>query len=90
MATNYTSSALIEAQAPGARIFLTFMFWLWGGIGLLANAISFFGLTGSVGVGTSTYLAAGSLLWIGGMVLFGIGALIAPSNYDFKRPDPPA
>ena len=88
MATKYISSAHIEAQAPSARIFLTFIFWLWGGLGFLVNAISFFGLTGSIGVGTSAYLAAGSLLWIGGMILFGLGALISASSYDFKRPDP--
>jgi hypothetical protein len=30
----------------------------------------------SVGVGTSAYVAAGMLYWIGGMVFFGIGDLL--------------
>jgi len=47
------------------------------------------GLSGSIGVGTSAYLAATSLIWIGGMVLFGIGALLARMDFDGERPLPP-
>ncbi|MDA9406508.1 MULTISPECIES: hypothetical protein [unclassified Bradyrhizobium] len=57
-----------------ARGFLVVLFWFWGGVGLLFNAGTLFGLTGSIGVGTSAYLTATCLVWIGGMVLFGIGA----------------
>ena len=70
MTTNYSSSALIEAQSPGIRILLVILFWVWGGIGFLFNTINFFALTGSVGVGTSSYMAATLLLWIGGMLFF--------------------
>lgn len=43
------------------------------------------GLTGSVGVGTSAYLTATALIWIGGMVLFGIGALLSNNDFDGER-----
>jgi hypothetical protein len=51
------------------------IFAIWGLLGLIINGMSFLTLTGNVGVGTSTYLAVGNLLWIGGMVLFGLGAM---------------
>ena len=62
------------------------LFWFWGLVGLLFNGGSLMGLTGSVGIGTSAYLTATSLIWIGGMVLFGIGALISHSDFDGERP----
>ena len=65
---------------------LTVLFWLWGGLGLFFNAGSLLGLTGSVGVGTSAYLTATSLIWIGGMLLFGIGALLSHNDFDGERP----
>jgi hypothetical protein len=65
---------------------LAVLFWIWGVVGLLFNAGTLFGLTGSVGVGTSAYLTATCLVWIGGMVLFGIGALLAHTNFDGERP----
>lgn len=72
---------------PGTgRGFLAFLFWIWGLIGLLLNAGSLLGLTGSVGVGTSAYLTATSLIWIGGMVLFGMGALLAHNDFDGEYP----
>jgi hypothetical protein len=57
-------------------------------IGLLFNAGSLLGLTGSVGFGTSAYLSATSLIWIGGMVLFGIGALLSHNDFNGERPIP--
>jgi hypothetical protein len=86
MSTKYVSSALIEGKSAGARTFLAALFWIWGLLGLLINAGGFLSLGASIGVGTSAYMAAGSLFWIGGMVLFGIGALISSSDYEFKRP----
>jgi hypothetical protein len=35
-----------------------------------------------VGVGSSSFLAASAVVWIGGMVFFGLGALIAGSNFN--------
>ncbi|WP_439373038.1 hypothetical protein [Bradyrhizobium sp. DASA03120] len=66
--------------------FLSALFWLWGVIGLLFNAGTLFGLTGSVGVGISAYLTATSLIWIGGMVLFGMGALLSHNDFVGERP----
>ena len=71
---------------------LVVLFWLWGIVGLLFNAGTLFGLTGSIGVGTSALLAASALIWIGGMVLFGIGALsltqtlmVGPMAEEYRR-----
>jgi hypothetical protein len=76
---------LRDRHGPG-RAFLAVLFWLWGLVGLLFNAGSLMGLTGSVGVGTSAYLTATSLIWIGGMLLFGMGALLAHNDFDGERP----
>lgn len=84
--TKYVSSAWLEACSSGSRAFLKFCFWTWGIIGLLGNTINFLSATGMIGVGTSAYITMGLLYWIGGMLLFGIGALTALSNYDFQRP----
>ena len=60
------------------RIF-TLLFILWGTVGLVIGIHDFLGMTGDVGVGTSAYVATAILLWIGGMVLFGVaGLLCAP------------
>jgi len=61
-------------------------FWIWGILGLLFNTLNFLAATGTVGVGTSAYNSMGMLYWIGGMILFGAGGLLASSGYDFKRP----
>jgi hypothetical protein len=60
-----------------ARPILKWIFWIWGVGGLLICSVNYFSLSGSVGVGTSTYMALGFLFWLGGTVLFGIGALLA-------------
>jgi hypothetical protein len=65
---------------------LTVLFWFWGGLGLFYNAGTVFGLTVSIGMGTSTYLTATALVWIGGMVLSGISALLADGDFDGERP----
>ena len=76
----------LRSQQGAARGLLAVLFWFWGGIGLLFNAGSLMGLTGSIGVGTSAYLAATALIWIGGMVLFGMGALLSHNDFDGERP----
>jgi hypothetical protein len=65
-------------------------FWIWGIAGLLLNTVNYFALSGSVGVGTSTYVALGFLYWIAGMVLFGVGALMAkvPDLSNVRREVP--
>ncbi|MGY4488341.1 hypothetical protein ACVWWR_007532 [Bradyrhizobium sp. LM3.2] len=79
-------SGCAASRAQGAAL-LTSLFWLWGIFGLLFNAGTLFGLTGSIGVGTSALLAASALIWIGGMVLFGVGALLAHTDFDGERPN---
>lgn len=71
------------------RQFLSLLFWLWGLVGLLFNAVTLMGLTGSIGVGTSAYLTATTLVWIGGMLLFGLGALLSHHDLDGERPISP-
>lgn len=71
--------------SSGMRGILLGVFWLWGFGGLAVNGMTFLGLPSNVGVGTSAYLAAMLLLWIGGMVLFGLGAIAISSSYEFKR-----
>ena len=78
-------AATIRGVFTSGRGAFTALFWIWGVIGLLVNGFSFLGLTGNIGVGTSAYLAASILLWIGGMVLFGLGAVIIPSTMNFER-----
>jgi hypothetical protein len=79
----------LRSQQGTGRGLLSVLFWLWGGVGLVFNAGTLLGFTGSIGVGTSAYLAASTLVWIGGMVLFGIGALLSHSDFDGERPSPP-
>jgi hypothetical protein len=76
----------LRSRSGGGRGFLVVLFWLWGLAGLLFNGGAMMGLTGSVGVGTSAYLTASSMIWIGGMVLFGLGALLSHSDFDGERP----
>ena len=79
----------ISVAKPPGRGLLTVLFWCWGGIGLVFNTGSLMGLTGSIGVGTSAYLAATTLIWIVGMLLFGIGALLSHNDFDGERPSKP-
>jgi len=87
MATKYVSSALLEVTRSEGRTFLKICFWVWGVVGLIGNTINFLSATGSVGMGTSTYITMCLLYWIGGLLLFGMGALMINANYDFKRPE---
>ena len=48
---------------------------------------SFLALNGNVSVGTSAYMALGNLIWIGGMVLFGGGAVIAAIHRSEPKKD---
>lgn len=60
---------------------------VWGGlVGLLFNCGTLFGIAGIVEVEKSTHLTATCLIWIGGMILFGIGALLSRSDFDGERP----
>jgi hypothetical protein len=74
----YVHSALLVDIGSGSQVFCQICFWLWGIAGLLVlNPI--YSPTGPL----SLY---GVLYWIGGMVMFGVGGLLAGSRFDFKRP----
>lgn len=75
----------LRSRTGGGKGFLVVLFWIWGVVGLIYNTGTLMGLTGSVGVGTSAYLTATALIWIGGMVLFGIGALLSNNDFDGER-----
>jgi hypothetical protein len=55
------------------RAILIGLFWLWGAFGLIGNLLS---LNSQLGVAA----LSSQLLWIGGMLLFGLGALLVGSR----------
>ena len=63
--------------------FSVVLFHVWGWAGLLVGLVSVVGAasTVSVGVGTSAYVTMGLTFWIGGMVLFGLSALLSGQTY---------
>ena len=77
------------------RTILVWIFGVWGVVGLIFSLVNYSSAmqATSIGVGTTAYLMVGLLLWIGGMVLFGVGALIAkvpdPSNVRLQVPYAP-
>ncbi len=76
----------LRSRRGAAQGFLIVLFWTWGGLGLLFSAGSLFGLTENVGIGTSASVTATCLVWIGGMFLFGMGAMLSHSDFDGERP----
>jgi hypothetical protein len=57
------------ARRQTGRFALISLFWVWGAFGLIGNLLS---LNGEIGVAA----LSSQLLWIGGMLLFGLGALL--------------
>ena len=86
--TYWEKTFRLRSNPTGSRKFLGVLFWIWGIGGLIYNVGTLASLSGSVGVGTSAYLTATALVWIGGMLLFGIGALILDVNFDGERQVP--
>jgi hypothetical protein len=84
--TQWERTFRLRSNHGTGRSLLAVLFWFWGGVGLAFNSGTLLGLTGSVGVGTSAYLTATSLIWIGGMLFFGIGALLSSNDFDGERP----
>ena len=75
----YDGVALLDRTMPRwvtrfGRDILIGLFWVWGAFGLLGNLLT---LNGQIGIEA----LSSQLLWIGGMLLFGLGALLI-------RPDP--
>ncbi|QZN99765.1 hypothetical protein [Chenggangzhangella methanolivorans] len=78
---------MIKPGWGAGRTIFASLFMAWGFIGfawLMAETwLRLISTTSAgVGVGTSSFIAALALVWIGGMVLFGVGALmfVAPSD----------
>jgi hypothetical protein len=59
---------------------------MWGIGGLVLIGFEFVSVPSGVGVGTSSYIAARSVYWLGVMVLFGLGALIDTQDFSGVRP----
>lgn len=76
----------INPRSVGGRAFLAMLFWLWGIAGffiVIVDALDTMSkLQSGVGVGQSSFLAAIATVWIGGMVFFGLGALLAGGNME--------
>jgi hypothetical protein len=89
MKRKWETSALIDAEEGVLTTLCKVLFTIWALAGLLLNGIYFMSLPPGVGVGTSAYVAAATLFWIGGMVMFGFGALITGGSLHFKRPVDP-
>jgi hypothetical protein len=79
----------IDGSTGGIRLLMGALFWIWGlgGFALVLTDLSeLFGkLREGVGVGSSSFLAAIGVVWIGGMVFFGLGALIASANFNMMQ-----
>ncbi|MCP3383205.1 hypothetical protein NLM31_22825 [Bradyrhizobium sp. CCGUVB4N] len=77
---------LINTRRVVGRNFLAVLFWLWGIAGffvVIVDALDTMSkLQSGVGVGQSSFLAAIAVVWIGGMVFFGLGALLAGSDME--------
>jgi hypothetical protein len=54
--------------------------WTWLVLGLILNGMNFGTLMGNAGAGTSAYLVAVNLVWIGVMVLLGAGLTFRDSR----------
>jgi hypothetical protein len=76
----------INALTRGGRGFCSVMFWIWGLGGLFLIGSEFVSIPSGVGVGTSSYIAAQGVYWLGGMVLFGLGTLLDTQDFSGVRP----
>jgi hypothetical protein len=77
-----------QRTVPGRSRILQRHFWMWAIGGLVLIGFEFLSVPSGVGVGTSSYIAAQSVYWLGGMVLFGLGALIDTQDFSGVRPKP--
>lgn len=79
----------INGSMSVVRFLLSAAFWLWGIVGFAFVFVQFgdavHSLRNSGGVGSSSFLAALAVVWIGGMVFFGLGSLLAGSNFNVMQ-----
>jgi hypothetical protein len=57
------------------------LFYLWGGLGFFLNLLNLlvmivFSSSVAIGIGTASYPSAVTMLWIGGTLFFGLGAIL--------------
>ena len=75
-----------------AQSFLVLCFWVWGFAGFAMVFLQFASTMAKtsegVGVGSSSFLAAIALVWVGGLVFFGLGALLAGPNFKLVQAIP--
>lgn len=71
----------LTPEFGGGRSLMTVLFVLWGIGGFVLVLVS---IIGSGVLAAAMVGAAGGILWIGGMVFFGIGALLAPPIYTMS------
>jgi hypothetical protein len=76
----------INAIGRTGRGICSALFWIWGLGGLALIGFEFLSIPSGVGVGTSSYIAAQSVYWLGGMILFGLGALLDTHDFSGVRP----
>jgi hypothetical protein len=75
----------------GVRSSLAVLFWVWAIIGFflvtvdIVNLMTRRGAEG-VGVGSSAYVIMEVAYWTGGMVMFGLGGLMARTTLAIQRP----
>lgn len=79
----------ITSRPGPTRFLMALLFWIWGIGGFILVGIDLAEVMGKlkegVGVGSSSFLAALAVVWIGGMVFFGLAALIAGANYSIVQ-----
>jgi hypothetical protein len=84
--------AVVERPSTGRNVFGA-LFFVWGFGGLLIFAMSIFGLGRETSptpafMGLSAFTSVLLTFWIGGMILFGIGALLCRIKYDVSASAP--
>jgi len=70
------------------KILVSVIFWIWGVAGLAMGCFSvtfIFHEPAGVQILIPTFAFA-ALIWIGGIVLFGVGALICAQRYAMREP----
>lgn len=79
----------INGSLSSVRFLLGLLFWIWGSGGFAVVILDMTELMSKlkdgVGVGSSSFLAAIAVVWIGGMLFFGMGALIASTNFNLLQ-----
>ena len=76
----------VTSRPGGLRGVLSVLFWIWGIAGALVSALILDSLFRTGGtLGDTAVLQAVSLIWIAGLLLFGMGALLAPTRYKIEQ-----